>query len=198
MLREGYPRVCRAKRRLWRGKVRELPPYPYLSDVEERLLERRRSRIPDKRKKTDGPDEAVHVSKDRCFSWERGRPARKRGPEARRRRPDPWQSGRDARAPRGSRPTVRERPRSQEIPLMPHRTGMTLRRACMMFLPESGRGPRFLSASRRMPVRRAMIPSTSRHRHAGRSRTWSCRGRARRAVSPGSACSTARSGRSRR
>ena len=46
--------LCRAKRRLWRGKVRELPPSPYLSDVEERLLERRRSRIPDKRKKTDG------------------------------------------------------------------------------------------------------------------------------------------------
>ena len=46
--------LCRAKKRLWRGKVRELPPSPYLSDVEERLLERRRSRIPDKRKKTDG------------------------------------------------------------------------------------------------------------------------------------------------
>ena len=46
--------LCRAKRRLWRGRVRELPPSPYLSDVEERLLERRRSRIPDKRKKTDG------------------------------------------------------------------------------------------------------------------------------------------------
>ena len=46
--------LCRAKRRLWRGKVRELPPSPYLSDVEERLLERRLSRIPDKRKKTDG------------------------------------------------------------------------------------------------------------------------------------------------
>ena len=46
--------LCRAKKRLWRGKVRELPPSPYLSDVEERLLERRRSRIPDKWKKTDG------------------------------------------------------------------------------------------------------------------------------------------------
>ena len=46
--------LCRAKKRLWRGRVRELPPSPYLSDVEERLLERRRSRIPDKRKKTDG------------------------------------------------------------------------------------------------------------------------------------------------
>ena len=46
--------LCRAKRRLWRGKVRELPPSPYLADVEERLLERRRSHIPDKRKKADG------------------------------------------------------------------------------------------------------------------------------------------------
>ena len=46
--------LCRAKRRLWRGKVRELPPSPYLADVEERLLERRRSRIPGKRKKADG------------------------------------------------------------------------------------------------------------------------------------------------
>ena len=46
--------LCRAKKRLWRGKVRELPPSPYLADVEERLLERRRSRIPDKRKKADG------------------------------------------------------------------------------------------------------------------------------------------------
>ena len=46
--------LCRAKRRLWRGKQRELPPSPYLADVEERLLERRRSRIPDKRKKADG------------------------------------------------------------------------------------------------------------------------------------------------
>ena len=38
-------------------------------------------------------------------SWERGRPARKRGPEVRRRRPATWQSGRDispadARVPR--------------------------------------------------------------------------------------------------
>ena len=46
--------LCRAKRRLWRGKVRELPPSPYLADVEERLLERRRSRIPGKQKKADG------------------------------------------------------------------------------------------------------------------------------------------------
>ena len=43
--------LCRAKKRLWRGKVRELPPSPYLADVEERLLERRRSRIPGKQAK---------------------------------------------------------------------------------------------------------------------------------------------------
>ena len=41
--------LCRARKRLWRGKVRELPPSPYLADIEERLLERRRSRIPGKR-----------------------------------------------------------------------------------------------------------------------------------------------------
>ena len=46
--------LCRAKKRLWRGRVRELPPSPYLADVEERLLERRRSRIPGKQKKADG------------------------------------------------------------------------------------------------------------------------------------------------
>ena len=41
--------LCRAKRRRWRGKLRELPPSPYLADIEEQLLERRRSRIPGKR-----------------------------------------------------------------------------------------------------------------------------------------------------
>ena len=41
--------LCRARKRLWRGKVRELPPSPYLADIEERLLERRHSRIPGKR-----------------------------------------------------------------------------------------------------------------------------------------------------
>ena len=46
--------LCRARKRLWRGKVRELPPSPYLADIEERLLERRRSRIPGKR--ADGED----------------------------------------------------------------------------------------------------------------------------------------------
>ena len=41
--------LCRARKRLWRGRVRELPPSPYLADIEERLLERRRSRIPGRR-----------------------------------------------------------------------------------------------------------------------------------------------------
>ena len=38
--------LCRAKKRLQRGKVRELPPSRFLADVEERLLERRRARLP--------------------------------------------------------------------------------------------------------------------------------------------------------
>ena len=46
--------LCRAKKRLWRGKVRERQPSPYLADVEERLLERRRVPLPDRRAK--GPD----------------------------------------------------------------------------------------------------------------------------------------------
>ena len=41
--------LCRAKKRLWRGKLRELPPSPYLADIEEQLLERRRSQISVKR-----------------------------------------------------------------------------------------------------------------------------------------------------
>ena len=45
--------LCRARKRLWRGKVRELPPSPYLADIEERLLERRRSRIPGKQGKSE-------------------------------------------------------------------------------------------------------------------------------------------------
>ena len=40
--------LSRAKRRLWRGKVRELPPSPYLADIEERLLERHRLRLPER------------------------------------------------------------------------------------------------------------------------------------------------------
>jgi DNA helicase-2/ATP-dependent DNA helicase PcrA len=36
--------LCRARKRLWRGRVREMPPSPYLADIEERLLEQSRSR----------------------------------------------------------------------------------------------------------------------------------------------------------
>ena len=41
--------LSRARKRAWRGRIRELPPSPYLADIEERLLERRRSRIAVKR-----------------------------------------------------------------------------------------------------------------------------------------------------
>ena len=37
--------LCRAKKRRWRGQIRELPPSPYLADIERRLLEQHRSRI---------------------------------------------------------------------------------------------------------------------------------------------------------
>ena len=36
--------LCRARKRRWRGKVREMLPSPYLADIEERLLEQKRSR----------------------------------------------------------------------------------------------------------------------------------------------------------
>ena len=36
--------LCRARKRRWRGKVREMPPSPYLADIEERLLEQSRAR----------------------------------------------------------------------------------------------------------------------------------------------------------
>ena len=45
--------LCRAKRRPWRGKLRELPPSPYLADIEEQLLERRRVLFPDRQAKDD-------------------------------------------------------------------------------------------------------------------------------------------------
>ena len=41
--------LCRAKKRRWRGKIRELPPSPYLADIERRLLERHRSQLPARR-----------------------------------------------------------------------------------------------------------------------------------------------------
>ena len=40
--------LSRACRRVWRGKVREFAPSPYLADIEEGLLERLRSRAPGK------------------------------------------------------------------------------------------------------------------------------------------------------
>ena len=43
--------LCRAKKRRWRGKIRELAPSPYLADIEEQLLERQRSQIPGKQTK---------------------------------------------------------------------------------------------------------------------------------------------------
>ena len=46
--------LTRAKKRLARGKVREQAPSPYLADIEERLLERRRLRLPEREAK--GPD----------------------------------------------------------------------------------------------------------------------------------------------
>ena len=45
--------LCRAKKRLWRGKLRELPPSPYLTDIEEHLLERRRVQLPERQVKND-------------------------------------------------------------------------------------------------------------------------------------------------
>ncbi|MGQ4809621.1 ATP-dependent DNA helicase Rep [Candidatus Entotheonellaceae bacterium PAL068K] len=37
--------LCHAQKRLWRGRVQSLAPSPYLSDMEEGLLERRRTRL---------------------------------------------------------------------------------------------------------------------------------------------------------
>ena len=46
--------LTRAGKRLVRGKVRERAPSPYLADIEERLLERRRARLPEREAR--GPD----------------------------------------------------------------------------------------------------------------------------------------------
>ena len=43
--------LCRATQRLWRGRLQSLPPSPYLADIEERLLERRRAHPSGRRKK---------------------------------------------------------------------------------------------------------------------------------------------------
>ncbi len=36
--------LCRARKRRWHGRLREMPPSPYLADIEERLLEQSRTR----------------------------------------------------------------------------------------------------------------------------------------------------------
>ena len=46
--------LTRARKRLARGKVRERAPSPYLADIEERLLERRHTRLPEREPR--GPD----------------------------------------------------------------------------------------------------------------------------------------------
>ena len=43
--------LCRATQRLWRGRLQSLPPSPYLADIEERLLERRRAHPSGRRQK---------------------------------------------------------------------------------------------------------------------------------------------------
>ena len=43
--------LCHARKRRWRGAVQSMSPSPYLADIEERLLERRRSQMPARRKK---------------------------------------------------------------------------------------------------------------------------------------------------
>ena len=47
--------LSRARKRQWRGKVRDLPPSPYLADIEERLLERGRVRLPERESKGPKP-----------------------------------------------------------------------------------------------------------------------------------------------
>ncbi len=43
--------LCRATQRLWRGRLQSLPPSPYLTDIEERLLERHRAHPSGRRQK---------------------------------------------------------------------------------------------------------------------------------------------------
>ncbi len=46
--------LCHAQKRLWRGRVQERTPSPYLSDMEEHLLERRKAQLPgDRGRKRD-------------------------------------------------------------------------------------------------------------------------------------------------
>ena len=54
--------LTRAKKRLARGKVRERAPSPYLADIEERLLERQRPRLPERKAKGPDPQLALFTS----------------------------------------------------------------------------------------------------------------------------------------
>ncbi len=45
--------LCRARKRRWRGKIREMRPSPYLADIEERLLEQSRTRHAGARRRKD-------------------------------------------------------------------------------------------------------------------------------------------------
>ena len=51
--------LSRARTRAWRGRIREFPPSPYLADIEERLLERRRSQRSGKQPKD--PDSQLNL-----------------------------------------------------------------------------------------------------------------------------------------
>lgn len=41
----GFPSCGGSKKSRWRGTVQALSPSPYLADIEEQLLERRRSQL---------------------------------------------------------------------------------------------------------------------------------------------------------
>jgi superfamily I DNA/RNA helicase len=45
--------LCHAKKRRWRGTVQAMSPSPYLADIEEQLLDRRRSQLSARGKKAD-------------------------------------------------------------------------------------------------------------------------------------------------
>ena len=57
--------LSRARKRPWRGKVRELPPSPFLSDIEEQLLEHRRIRIPGGASKGEDSQMDLFIQPDR-------------------------------------------------------------------------------------------------------------------------------------
>ncbi len=51
--------LCHARKRLWRGRVRPMEPSPYLQDMEEQLLEKRRARLASNR--TRKPDSQLEL-----------------------------------------------------------------------------------------------------------------------------------------